>query len=279
MLDNPAVFLAGARQKARHIHERQDRNLERVTETHEPRCLARRVDVEAPGQNHRLVRDDTHGLTLQPNEPRDDVLREILLDFKEIRLVPDLEDQLFHVIWLVRIFRHQRIERRFHSTRIVKERTNRWLGAVIERQEIDKAAHLCQRFDIVLERTVGHRRFLGMGPGTPKLFGRYLFVRNRLHDIRPGDEHVGAVLHHENEVCHRRAIDRATGARAHDHADLRDDARGHDVALKDLGVTSEAVDTFLNARAAGIVKAYDRSSVLHRHIEDLADLLGVRLGH
>ena len=118
-----------------------------------------------------------------------------------------------------------------------------------------------------------------MGPGTPKLFGRYLFVRNRLHDIRPGDEHVGAVLHHENEVCHRRAIDRATGARAHDHADLRDDARGHDVALKDLGITGEAVDTFLNARAAGIVKAYDRSSVLHRHIEDLADLLGVRLGH
>ena len=90
MLDNPAVFLAGARQETRHVHECQDRNLKSVTEPHEPRGLARRVDVEAPGQDHRLVRHDAHGLTFQTNEPRDDVLREILLDFKEVRLVPDL---------------------------------------------------------------------------------------------------------------------------------------------------------------------------------------------
>ena len=45
---------------------------------------------------------------------------------------------------------------------------------------------------------------------------------------------------HEDEVGHGRAVDRAAGARAEDHADLRDDARGLHVAVEDAAVAVEA---------------------------------------
>ena len=50
------------------------------------------------------------------------------------------------------------------------------------------------------------------------------------------------------------------------------------IALKNLGVARKTGDTFLNARTAGIVNANHWRAILHRHIHDLADLLGVRFG-
>ncbi len=60
--------------------------------------------------------------------------------------------------------------------------------------------------------------------------------------------------------------------------DLRNDARGQDVALEDVGVAAERGHAFLDARAAGVVEADHRRADLHRVVHDLADLLGVRLG-
>ena len=48
------------------------------------------------------------------------------------------------------------------------------------------------------------------------------------------------LVDHEDEVGHGRAVDRAAGARAHDHADLRDDARRLHVAVEDPAVAGEA---------------------------------------
>src|SRR6185503_8773188 len=50
------------------------------------------------------------------------------------------------------------------------------------------------------------------------------------------------------------------------------------VAQKNLGVTAEGNDAFLDARAAGVVETDDRRPVAHRQVHDLADLLGERLG-
>ena len=98
-----------------------------------------------------------------------------------------------------------------------------------------------------------------------------------LHDLGAGDEHVGGVLDHEDEVGHRRRINRAAGAGAHDHRDLRDDARGQHVALEHLGIAGERGDPVLDPRAAGIVEPDHRGADLHRLVHDLADLLGMRL--
>ena len=104
-----------------------------------------------------------------------------------------------------------------------------------------------------------------------------VFVGHGLHDVRTGDEHVARAFDHDGEVGDGRRIDRAAGARAEDHRDLRHDARRQDVAQEDVGVAAERHDAFLDPRAARIVETDDRRADLHRQIHDLADLLGVRL--
>ena len=105
-----------------------------------------------------------------------------------------------------------------------------------------------------------------------------LLVGDRLHHLRTGHVHVGAVLHHEDEVGHGGRVHRAARARTHDERDLGDDPGGEHVALKDLRISAERGHAFLDPRAARVVQADDRGAHLDRVVHDLADLLGVRLG-
>jgi hypothetical protein len=122
--------------------------------------------------------------------------------------------------------------------------------AVGQRQEVEEVARGEQRVDVVLERDVGDARLGGVGDGAAQLLLRHHLVGDGLHHVRAGDEHVARILHHEDEVGHRRRIDRAARARAHDDADLRHDAGGEHVALEHLGIAGEAGDALLDARAA-----------------------------
>ena len=110
-----------------------------------------------------------------------------------------------------------------------------------------------------------------------ELLGGDHLVGHGLHHVGPGDEHVARVLHHEDEVGHRRRIDVAARARPHDDADLRDHAGGDHVALEHLAVAAERGDALLDARAAGVEQADDRRARLHRHVLHLDDLLRVGL--
>jgi hypothetical protein len=103
VLDDAAVFLRGARQEAGHVDEGDDRDVEAVAEAHEARGLDRGLDVEAAGQHHRLVGDDADRPAVHAGEADDDVLGEVRLDFEEIALVHDLQDQFLHVVGLVGI--------------------------------------------------------------------------------------------------------------------------------------------------------------------------------
>jgi hypothetical protein len=66
-------------------------------------------------------------------------------------------------------------------------------------------------------------------------------------------------------------IDRATSARSHDGADLRNHAAGKRVTEKNIGVAGERGDTFLDARAAGVVEADDGRAGAHGQIHNLAN--------
>ena len=117
-----------------------------------------------------------------------------------------------------------------------------------------------------------------MGDRPAQFLLRDDLVGHRLHDVGTGDEHEARILHHEDEVGHRRGVDRAAGTRSHDDADLGDDSAREHVALEHFGIAAEAGDALLDAGAARIVEADDRRADLHRHVHDLADLLRVALG-
>jgi hypothetical protein len=81
--DDAAVLLRRAGQEARHVDEREQRDVERVAEPHEPRRLGRRVDVEAAGQVLRLVGDHADALAPEPHEADHDVRRVRGVDLQE----------------------------------------------------------------------------------------------------------------------------------------------------------------------------------------------------
>jgi hypothetical protein len=112
------------------------------------------------------------------------------------------------------------------------------MSRVGRRQEIDQAAHLQQRFDVVVEAPSAIED-LWCGPRRRPVLRRHRFVGDGLHHVRAGDEHVARVAHHEDEVGHGGRIDVAAGAGAHDDGDLRNDAGGQHVALEDLAIAAE----------------------------------------
>ena len=142
---------------------------------------------------------------------------------------------------------------------VVLRRPFRHAGLVVRRQEVDQPAHLQQTLDVVVEGAVGDARLGGVHRGAAQFLGGDHLVGDGLHHIGAGDEHVARVAHHEDEIGHRRRIDVAAGARAHDDADLRDDAGREHVALEHLAVAAERGDALLDARAAGIEQADDRA--------------------
>ena len=61
--------------------------------------------------------------------------------------------------------------------------------------------------DVVAEGAVCDARDLGVGFGPPELLLGNLLVGDGLDNVGTGNEHVGGVLDHENEVCHGRGVD------------------------------------------------------------------------
>ena len=61
-----------------------------------------------------------------------------------------------------------------------------------------------------------------MTAGAAEFLERDFFASHGLDHIGTGNEHVRLLAHHKDEVGHCRAVHRATGTWAEDHADLWD---------------------------------------------------------
>ncbi len=178
------------------------------------------------------------------------------LQLEEIALVDDLLDQLLHVVGLVGIGRHQRVERGLVAVGRIARSDAPAASARLDAGRKSMKRRSCSSASTSFSKArsaTPERVVWVMAP--PSSSWRYRLMRHRLHHIGAGDEHVGAVLHHEDEVGHRRRIDGAAGAGTHDQRDLRHDARGEHVALEDIGIARQRGDAFLDARAAAVVEA------------------------
>ncbi len=123
---------------------------------------------------------------------------------------------------------------------------------------------------------MGHTTVGVMRHRAAEVLRRDILSGDRLDDLRPGDEHVGA-RGHEHEIRERRGVHRPAGAGPHDRRDLRDDPRCEGIAIEDLSVPAESVHPLLDPRAAGIVYADHGRPGFHGEVHHFADLAGVHL--
>ena len=186
MLDQAAVFLRGAGQKAGHVDEGDDRDVEGVAKAHEARRLAAGVAVEHAGQHHRLIGDHAHGAAGNAAQPNDDVAGEGFGQFEEIALVQNFEDQFLDVVRFVWVIGYQSIQRRVGALGIVERRPFGGAGGKIRRQKIEQPAHLQETLHVVVVSAVGDRGFGGVHGRAAKLFGGDDLVGH-------GFDHVGPV--------------------------------------------------------------------------------------
>ena len=162
MLDDAAKFLRGSGHEAGHVDEREDGNVERITKAHEAGRLDRALDVQAAGQHQRLVGHDAHRLAVHAGKADQDVLGVLGLDLEEVAVVHRFEDQLLHVVRLVRVVGHQRVQAQFQAVDRVATLAHRCLLAVVQRQVVVEPAQHQQRLDVILEGQVGHAALGGV---------------------------------------------------------------------------------------------------------------------
>ena len=105
----------------------------------------------------------------------------------------------------------------------------------------------------------------------------HLLAGDGLDHIWTGYEHVTCVANHENEVGHCRGIDRTTGARAQDHADLWNDAGRSDIAPENSAEGCQRNNTFLDARSTSVVEADHGRADAFGQVHHLVDLLAEHL--
>ena len=234
-----------------------------------------RHEIQSGKVNIFLTPQDGEPLTSDNVSFNDRALDEydliVTVDTGDLVQLRDFYDQLFHVVRLVRILGDQRVEALFNPARLVKERANRRLVAVVKRQEVHETANLGQGFDVIFKRAIGNRRLLGVCGCATQFFGGHNLVGDGFHNVGTSDEHVRAVFDHEDKVGHRWRVHRAARTWAHDDGNLRHNARRHNIALEHFSVASKRGNAFLNTRTSGIVYANHRRAVLHRHIHDFAN--------
>ena len=217
-------------------------------------------------------------------KPDDDVHRISGLDLEELVVVEDAGDHLVHVVRLVRRVRDQRVELEVLVGEVVldgalrrRHRVARRVGVVVGRQIAQQIPDVVERVlftggDVVRGAGLGHVRVRAA-----QLLHRDVLTGDGLDHVRPGDEHLAGLVDHHDEVGQRGGVDMPARGRAHDQRDLRDDARGEDVAVEDLAVQAQRDHALLDARARTVVDADQRAAGLDREILNLDDLLAVDL--
>ena len=150
---------------------------------------------------------------------------------------------------------------------------DRRLLEVVRGQVGQQRLDVLDRVLLVGAHVVGDTGLGVVGAGAAELLDADVLAGDGLDDVGTGDEHVRGLVDHDGEVGDGGGVDGATGARAHDERDLRDDPGRVDVAAEDLAVEPERDHTLLDARATGVVEPDDGAADLHREVHDLGDLL------
>ena len=134
MANDATVLLSNAWHEARHVHQRQQRNIESVAETDELAALVGGVNVQHTRHHVRLVGNHTHGASNESTETDHQVLGVASLHLKEITMIYKAANDFANVIALLA----------FHGNNVPKlgiwlnnfvRINDRWLFRVVLGQE------------------------------------------------------------------------------------------------------------------------------------------------
>ena len=202
----------------------------------------------------------------------------MLLDFEKVAVVDHGVNDILNVVGQVGFGRNNGVERFVGAVDGIGAGLARRVVQIVRRNEAEQLAHHRQAFGIVVGQEVGHAGGFVVGVRAAELVLGDLFVGHGLDDVRAGDEHVGGLVHHEDEIGDGGRVDGAAGAGAHDGGDLRHDSAVQRVAQENVGIAGQRHHAFLDARAAGVVQADDGGAHLGGEVHDLDDLGGVGFG-
>ena len=98
MTDNAAVFLGRPRQEARYIDESDDGDIEAVAEADETGRFVGRIDIQAAGEELRLVGDDADSLAVKAGKAGDDVQGIVFQYLEYVAVVDAGFDDVEHIV-------------------------------------------------------------------------------------------------------------------------------------------------------------------------------------
>jgi len=208
------------------------------------------------------------------------VLRVQRLDLEQDPVVEHSLHHAAHVVRLVVRVRHQRIEVAIgvgdleHRLAVVPQRR---VGQVVRGKVAEERLDVVDGVLLVRAEVVGDAGLGVVRDASAEFFEADVLARDRLDHVRAGDEHVGGLVHHHDEVRERGGVDGAAGGRAEDQRDLGDDAGRRDVAPEDLRELREGGHALLDPRAAAVGDADQRHTRAQGEVHDFGDLLSVHL--
>jgi hypothetical protein len=139
-----------------------------------------------------------------PREAHDQVPGEVLVHLEELAVVDDPGHHVAHVVGLVRVVRHDRVELEVHPLRVVGRLDARGALEVVLRKERDEVAHVLEALLLVVRGEVGHAGLGVVCHGAAQRLEVHLLAGHRLDHLGARDEHVRGLLDHEDEVGHGR---------------------------------------------------------------------------
>ena len=202
----------------------------------------------------------------------------VLLDFEKVAVVHHRVNDVFDVVGQVRLVGNNSVQLGVGAVDGIGAGLARRVVEIVRRHEAQQLAHHGETFGVVVGQKMGHAGGFVVGVRAAQLVFSDFLVSDRLDHVRAGDEHVGSLVDHENEIGDGGRVDGAAGAGAHDGGNLRNDSAVERVAQENVGVAGQRHYAFLNAGAARVVQADDGSAHLCGEVHDLDDLGGVGFG-
>src|SRR5664279_1684971 len=180
------------------------------------------------------------------------------MDLEELTVVDDARDHVAHVVWFAIVGGDDVEQLHAFTLGIVGAVECRWQLLIVCGKEGEQVADIGQGALLGIADEGGDAGARSVGGGSAEFLLGHHFAGHGTNDIRPGNEHVGGVLDHEDIVGERRGVDSSAGTGSLDDADLRDDSGRANRAAKDPTESSERGYPLLNPGTSAIVEAYYR---------------------